>query len=52
MENPKVQENFERVMKSFDKVDESANRVFRAIYFLYGAFVMGITIMLIGAFTS
>lgn len=52
MENPKVQENFNKVMRSFDKVDESMNRVFNAIYFLYGAFVMGIIIMLIEAFTS
>ncbi len=50
--NSKVQKSYEKMMKSFDKQDESANRVFNAIYFLYGAFTMGITIMLIELLTA
>ena len=39
MENPKIQENFEKCMKSFDKLDASFERTMRAIYFLYGGAV-------------
>lgn len=39
MENPKINENYEKVMDAFDKIDNSMNRTFNAIYFLYGGLV-------------
>ena len=39
MEMPKIKENFEKCMKSLDKLDASFERTMRAIYFLYGGAV-------------
>lgn len=39
MENPKINENYEKVMDAFDRIDNSMNKTFNAIYFLYGGLV-------------
>ena len=47
MENPKIQENFEKCMKAFDKLDASMERTMRAMYFLYGGAVALLTYSII-----
>jgi hypothetical protein len=52
MENPKVQENYEKAMKSFDKLDASFERTTRAIYFLYGGAVALLVYTIIEVFEN
>lgn len=42
----------EKLMKSFDRLDESMNRTFNAMFFLYGGLVAVMLLMIIEAFSA
>jgi len=42
----------EKLMKSFDRLDESMNRTFNAMFFLYGGIVAVMLLMIIEAFSA
>jgi len=42
----------EKLMRSFDRLDESMNRTFNAMFFLYGGIVAVMLLMIIEAFSA
>lgn len=49
MEHDKINE---KLMKSFDRLDESMNRTFNAMFFLYGGIVAVMLLMIIEVFSA
>ena len=47
-----LDKSYQKVMDKFDEIDQSMQRTFNAMYFLYGGIVAVMIISLVEAFTS